>query len=212
MNRGDIIPVFALIPDFTMETGMRMEELQAVVQALGHRIAPEHSDPERIALLGHSRGGGISLLVAATMPSIRALVTWAAVSTFDRLSEKDKRAWRSEGRLPVVNTRTGQELELGIEVFHDLRAHAVSLDLLRAARLRLAPWLILHGEDDETVPAAEAESLHRAAAGVAEIHLLAGGDHTMGIRHPFRRPSPPLTEAMNRTQAWLRRYLVGGNE
>lgn len=39
MNKGDITPVFALIPDFTMETGMRMEELQAVVSlAIGTRL------------------------------------------------------------------------------------------------------------------------------------------------------------------------------
>jgi vacuolar-type H+-ATPase subunit F/Vma7 len=39
MIRGDITPVFALIPDFTMETGMRMDELQAVVSlAIGTRL------------------------------------------------------------------------------------------------------------------------------------------------------------------------------
>ena len=39
MNKGDITPVFALLPDFTMETGMRMEELQAVVSlAIGTRL------------------------------------------------------------------------------------------------------------------------------------------------------------------------------
>ncbi len=39
MVRGDITPVFALIPDFTMETGMKMEELQAVVSlAIGTRL------------------------------------------------------------------------------------------------------------------------------------------------------------------------------
>ena len=39
MYKGDITPVFALIPDFTMETGMRMEELQAVVSlAIGTRL------------------------------------------------------------------------------------------------------------------------------------------------------------------------------
>ena len=39
MNRGDITPVFALIPDFTMETGMRMEELQSIVSlAIGTRL------------------------------------------------------------------------------------------------------------------------------------------------------------------------------
>jgi vacuolar-type H+-ATPase subunit F/Vma7 len=39
MKRGEITPVFVLIPDFTMETGMRMEELQAVVSlAIGTKL------------------------------------------------------------------------------------------------------------------------------------------------------------------------------
>jgi vacuolar-type H+-ATPase subunit F/Vma7 len=39
MKKGDITPVFALLPDLTMETGMRMEELQAVVSlAIGTRL------------------------------------------------------------------------------------------------------------------------------------------------------------------------------
>ena len=38
-RKGDITPVFALIPDMTMETGMRMEELQAVVSlAIGTKL------------------------------------------------------------------------------------------------------------------------------------------------------------------------------
>ncbi|MBN1682749.1 V-type ATP synthase subunit F [Candidatus Bathyarchaeota archaeon] len=39
MKKGEITPLFALIPDFTMETGMRMEELQAVVSlAIGTKL------------------------------------------------------------------------------------------------------------------------------------------------------------------------------
>ena len=39
MKRGEITPLFALIPGLTMETGMRMEELQAVVSlAIGTRL------------------------------------------------------------------------------------------------------------------------------------------------------------------------------
>ncbi len=39
MKRGEITPIFALIPDLTMETGMRMEELQAVVSlAIGTKL------------------------------------------------------------------------------------------------------------------------------------------------------------------------------
>ena len=39
MKKGDITPLFALIPGITMETGMRMEELQAVVSlAIGTKL------------------------------------------------------------------------------------------------------------------------------------------------------------------------------
>lgn len=39
MRRGEIVPIFALIPGLTMETGMRMEELQAVVSlAIGTKL------------------------------------------------------------------------------------------------------------------------------------------------------------------------------
>jgi len=39
LKRGAITPVFAFVPDFTMETGMRMQELQAVISlALGTKL------------------------------------------------------------------------------------------------------------------------------------------------------------------------------
>ncbi len=39
LKRGAISPVFALVPDFTMETGDRMQELQAVISlAIGTKL------------------------------------------------------------------------------------------------------------------------------------------------------------------------------
>jgi len=39
LKRGAIIPVFAMVPDFTMETGMRMQELQAIISlAIGTKL------------------------------------------------------------------------------------------------------------------------------------------------------------------------------
>lgn len=39
MKKGEITPVFALIPDLTMETGMRIEELQEIVSlAIGAKL------------------------------------------------------------------------------------------------------------------------------------------------------------------------------
>ena len=69
------------------------------------------------------------------------------------------------------------------------------------------PWLIVHGEDDETVPVAEAETLSQAAAAPCELLRVEQAGHTFGGVHPFAGPTPQLIEVFNATQSWFRRYL-----
>ncbi len=188
--------------------GEEVFEIEAVLDAVaGGEIAPGRVDPERLGLVGHSRGGGTAILAAARRPALAALVTWSAVATFDRLSEEDKAGWRRAGRVPIVNARTGQELELDLSVLEDLEARAAEYDIEVAARERLAPWLIVHGEADETVPAAEARRLGEAAGAHSRLEVVAGGSHTFGAVHPFAGPTPALIQALNLTQGWLRRHL-----
>ena len=179
--------------------------LAAAREGLSDRI-----DPARIGLFGHSRGGGAALLAAAHEASqgrIHALVTWAAVGTFDRLPAEAKDVWRQTGSMPIVNGRTGQELGLGVEVLDDLEAHREDLDIEKAARARRAPWLLIHGVGDETVPVSEARRLQEVAGPGLDTLLLPEAGHTLGARHPFQGPTQPLIEAMNATQTWFRRHL-----
>lgn len=190
-----------------------VEDLLAVLAATGSEIAPGRVDPARIGLFGHSRGGGNALLASARAPwrdRVRALVTWAAVGSFDRYSPEQKEAWRRDGEFPVVNARTGQQLALGRGLLEDLEAHRAELDLSEAAASRRAPWLIVHGGRDESVPAAEGERLadaSRRASPPAELLLIPEADHTFGSRHPFAGPSPSLIQALNATQGWFRKHL-----
>jgi uncharacterized protein len=86
-------------------------------------------------------------------------------------------------------------------------SHREDLDILAAARTRQAPWLIVHGEEDESVPVAEAGRLAEVAAGVHELLRIPGASHTFGSRHPFAGPTPQLIQAMNATQRWFLRHL-----
>ncbi len=186
-----------------------LEDLLAVLGGL-EELSDGRADLSRIGLLGHSRGGGAALLAAAEgdwKERISALVTWAGVGTFERFSEEQAAIWRRDGEWVIVNGRTGQKLPMGLDLLHDMERHAEELNLTAAAARRRAPWLVLHGEVDETVPLAEARLLEAAAVEPREIHVIEGGDHTFGSRHPFRGPSRPLIEVMNLTQAWFRRYL-----
>lgn len=185
-----------------------VEHLLAVLDAVGAEIAPGHADPDRLSLVGHSRGGGAVLLAAARdawRDRLRALVTWNGVSTFDRWPPTDKERWRRDGELVILNGRTGQELPIGVEVLDDIEGHP-GIDLPVAAGRRTVPWLIVHGADDPVVPLAEAELLASKASGVHELEAVAGGDHTLGARHPFAGPTPALITALNATQSWLMRH------
>ncbi len=188
-----------------------LEDLLVVLDHLTN--APEHReriDPERIGLFGHSRGGGTALLAAARpewIDRIGALVTWSAVSTFDRQGDREKLRWRQRGSFEVVNSRTGQKLEVDRDVLDDLEANRERLDLLTAAETRQAPWLLVHGEEDETVPVAEADALAECAAGRGRLITIPGAGHTFGVSHPLTGPTPDLITALNATQSWFREYL-----
>ncbi len=187
-----------------------LAELLAVLDATGGSIAPGRVDRGRVGLLGHSRGGGDALLAAASSAwrdRLRALVTWAAIADVDRFTPEQKAEWRRSGELPVANARTGQQLALGVGLLADVEERRADLDLLAAAAARLAPWPIVHGAEDETVPVEEAHRLVGHAAGEAELLVVPGASHTFGSRHPFAGPTPQLIQALNATQAWLREHL-----
>jgi len=187
-----------------------LADLLAVLAATGDPIATGRVDRDRIGLLGHSRGGGDSLLAAASpawRDRLRALVTWAAISDVDRFSPETKEEWRRQGELPVVNVRTGQQLALGPAMLADVEARHPELDLLAAAAARRAPWLIVHGTEDDAVPVAEAHRLAGRATGQTELLVIPGAGHTFGSSHPFVGPTPHLIQALNATQRWFRENL-----
>lgn len=87
-------------------------------------------------------------------------------------------------------------------------AAAATSDVLAAARTIRAPWLIVHGEDDESVAVSDADRLASAASQPYELLRIPGANHTFGARHPFAGPTPHLIQAMNATQRWFRRHLI----
>jgi pimeloyl-ACP methyl ester carboxylesterase len=154
--------------------------------------------PQRLGLLGHSRGGGEAVVHAASDPHVGALVTWSAVSTFDRWSEATRAEWRESGRIYVLNSRTGQQMPLDVGLLEDFEARREALDVERAAARVEAPWLIVHGERDETVELHEAKVLARSSRG-ARLEILADAGHTFEVGHPFGGPSPQLDHALRTT-------------
>lgn len=185
------------------------DDLDTVLDAiLAGRLDPS-LDGARLGLFGHSRGGGIALLGAAERPEAKALATWAAVSRFDRIADEATLAeWRRTGVYEVVNSRTGQKLPMGVAFLDDVLANLARLDLLAAARRLTAPWLLVHGTADPTVPFDEARELHATTAGRARLLPLEEAGHTFGAVHPFSGSTPDLETAVGATLAHFREALA----
>ena len=164
---------------------------------------------ERRGLFGHSRGGGIAILRAARDVHIQALVTWASISTVRRWPTDIADDWRRRGWIAVENARTKQLFRLRPAVLEEAAEHGAGmLDIARAAETLLCPWLIVHGDADETVLIGEGESLARAAGSNAALLRIAGGTHTFNVSHGMTSPSSQLHEATGRTVGFFADRLL----
>jgi dienelactone hydrolase len=84
-----------------------------------------------------------------------------------------------------------------------------SQELLRAAEQVRAPWLIVQGDKDESVPVQAAHDLKRAAtAAVSELLLVKGGSHTFSVGDPWQGPTRAFDVALNATVDWFAKHLA----
>jgi uncharacterized protein len=206
---GDDGVDFSALDRFATNTHTRnLEEIDLVLGALtGGPLLPH--PPERVALLGHSRGGAEALLVAARDTRIDALVTWSAIASIgSRWSDEQIATWESGGTVSIPNARTGQQMPLGPDYWRDIKDHHDRLDVLAHADRLAVPWLIVHGEEDETVPVADARALFDAAGPAAELCLIEDATHTFRAVHPYAGPTPELRTAAQTTLSWLHDQLA----
>jgi uncharacterized protein len=144
-----------------------------------------------VKLIGHSMGGGISIIKTAEDKRISKLVTMASISSFRNLWPKEaEEQWRMQGIMYSHNSRTGQQMPLKSTLLDDLDAHPSRLNIVEKAAAVQQPWLIVHGDADTSVPVSHAEEL-KAAQPNAELIIIPKADHTFNSKHPYDQDALP---------------------
>jgi pimeloyl-ACP methyl ester carboxylesterase len=170
-------------------------------------IPPAEMDLSRLFLVGHSRGGGLAMLKASEDPRIRAVAAWAPISDIDqRWSAEVMERWQQEGVQYIDNTRTGQRMPLYYQLVEDFQANKDRLDIPTNVREKLRqPLLILHGDEDETLPVSMAHDL-KSWKPDAELVILPGAGQMFGGKHPWEDDQLPALaqEVADRTVAFLK--------
>jgi dienelactone hydrolase len=200
---------FTELDKFAANTFTReLDDLRAVLNAVDQERLPKAPvNPDRIGLMGHSRGGGTAILQTDRDGRVDALATWSSVSTFvDRFTDEQIEDWEAQGFTEIVNSRTGQVMRLNKTLYDDAKAHEDELDVQAAAERIDGPWLVVHARDDESVDFGAAQTLARATE-TAELFEAKGG-HTFGGAHPFDGTVPASLETVwDRTIAFFQKHL-----
>ena len=166
--------------NFTIE----LEDLESVI-SWSLKQLEDKVDTNQIYLMGHSRGGGISILKSSQNKHIKKVVSWASVSDFERRILNDKLdLWKERGVAYVFNVRTNQQMPLYYQFYEDFIANKEMLSIKKASKSLQIPVLIVHGDNDETVYFKEAEELK---SWISHSHLLKieDCDHAFNAKHPF---------------------------
>jgi len=212
LSRNGIGPdgadTFSAMHLFAEQTHTRnLDEIRRVIDALSSGALLDRP-ARRIGVMGHSRGGGEAVLVAAGDPRVDALVTWAAIAGIaERWTPEQVAAWEAGGTVEIENARTGQGMPVGPGYWRDIRQNRARLDIPAAAARLTIPWLIVHGDADASVPVDEGRLLFDAAGDTAELLVVEGADHGFGGKHPYAGATPALRMAADATLDWFDTHL-----
>jgi fermentation-respiration switch protein FrsA (DUF1100 family) len=154
----------------------RVVDLRTMVE----RMRTHPSLNGRVALLGSSLGGYVSLFVANQDFKVKAVAAWATPANLDDLAE----------RPGVV-----REQDLGDAFIAELKEGRY---LRSPVGTRFC--LIIHGDQDEVVPPDHARRLYERALNPRQLEIIPGGNHQ--LTDPTHR-----REAVRLSVDWVSRYL-----
>ncbi|AFY38852.1 protein of unknown function UPF0227 [[Leptolyngbya] sp. PCC 7376] len=163
------------VPDLNQEDFGKLTVSRQIEQVRELLIEPSY-------IIGSSLGGLTAALLAEKYPElIKKIVLMAPAFQFTknwrkRLGEKNLGHWQRTDALPIYHYSYQKEISLHYEFFRDAEA------LSEYEFQNQVPTLILHGNNDETVPISVSEDYAHNRDWVKFIAL--DSDHSLGDRLP----------------------------
>lgn len=171
------------------------KELSDIDQVLNWLEQQGKFETNNISLIGHSRGGGISIIKAAKDKRIKSLMLWASVSRLD-YSWHDKPdyidLWKKNKVTYLINGRTKQNMPLYFQLYKDFEKNAQRFDIKKNLDEKInIPVLIVHGTKDTAVNESNALLL-KEYYDSAHLHLIEEANHVFGASHPYEASELPF--------------------
>lgn len=204
---GETLTEFTELEKFGRNTySKEQEDLHALIEKINSgSIAglPRQPVSKPLFLLGHSKGGGASLIYAFDHPDrIAGVISWNGITDVDLFSEKEKQAIRTEGRAYTINGRTKQQMPLDKVILDDIERNRERFDIVERVKHSAVPVVLIQGSEDAPRLIEGSKRLVEKRSDIL-WQLVPEGTHTFGAVHPFRGETAPLKEAVGLTLQWI---------
>ena len=146
----------------------------------------KESGYKKIGLVGSSFGGMASIIAASQLDDLYILALKSPVSDYRsmahaRRSEQELKDWKEKGFIELDSTNEDRQ-RLNYSFYDD----AENVKVYEAARKIKAPSLIIHGDEDETVPIAQSQKTARLIEN-CRLEIIKGCDHVYSNPDHFER-------------------------
>jgi len=185
--------------NFTKE----LDDIETVIEWIAQNKGIRNEiNGDNISLIGHSRGGAIVLIKAQENNKISQVITWAGVSDFKSKFPFGEalQDWKNKGVVYIENARTKQKMPHYIQFYDNFKENEDRLNIKNAVINLKIPYLIIHGNIDETVSIEEANNLCSWNSN-NQILIVENANHTFNSKHPWEVSVLPdnLEKAVNAT-------------
>lgn len=190
---------------------LETEDLVAILQHAGEHFK-RHPN---LFLFAHSLGGVPTLFGAkkAAEEKIRitGIILISTVKTLNFWPSQVIKEWALAGVYYKKNNRTLQELPQGFEFLQEIVKSETQWNIRQAIQSLSVPILIIHGSNDEAVPAEHGETIYswiKDRDPHNHLLIIPGASHTYNTKHPFEKTSDQLEELLKTSIAWIRKLTL----
>ncbi len=191
-----------------------LDDLDAILNLLTSESFEYHNhiNDKNISVIGHSRGGGISIIKSSEDKRITKLITWASVCEFGKRTSTtgDLEQWRKDGVKYVLNGRTKQQMPHKYQFYEDYKANEKRLNIEASIKRVEVPVLIVHAIDDPSVGFEEAKTL-KSWSPKSRLIVIENSNHVFGAKHPWEEQKLPkaLKHVVDHTIAFIQETIDG---
>lgn len=172
-----------------------LDDLEIIISETiaGNLIPLDEINTNEIYLMGHSRGGGITILKGLEDNRVKKFISLGAITDMNRFHYPAEALahWKSTGVHHFENLRTHQMMPLNYQFYQNYSDNEERLSIEKQILKLNKPYLNIHGSADETVKVDEAKAIKEWNNQV-ELSIINEANHAFGSAHPWNEETMPV--------------------